>query len=434
VARGARRRKRGPPERPKIALELDGVSHLGGAVGRADEADGDGRGRVYFVSYGLPGERVLAEVVEPRGSFSRAHALEVLERPHRDRAAPPCPYFGSCGGCSWQHARYERQLMLKTETVREQLARLGGFDAPPLRPMIGAAAPYHYRNHARFSTRRDGTLGFTREHTHAVMTIEHCHLMMPRINELLAALQGRATGRLHQVAVRHSMRTGQSLVSPAIPDAPFETGQTHLEEEVLGRRFRIAANSFFQVNTRPVRRVLPDAIGAAYPLAGGVREGEWSQADLLALLALDRLCPTPGDTVVDAYSGVGTFALLVAERVGRVVAVEEAASAVSDARRNAAGLSNVDFVQGRVEEVLPRLDVAPDGAILDPARAGCARPVLDALIARRVRRIVYVSCDPSTLARDLRILVDAGYGLVEVQPVDMFPQTAHIECVATLER
>ena len=131
---------------------------------------------------------------------------------------------------------------------------------------------------------------------------------------------------------------------------------------------------------------------------------------------------------------MGTFALLVAERVGRVIAVEEAASAVQDARHNAAGLSNVELIQGRVEEVLPRLDVAPDGAILDPARVGCARPVLDALIAARVRRIVYVSCDPATLARDLRILVDAGYGLVDVQPVDMFPQTAHIECVATLER
>jgi 23S rRNA (uracil1939-C5)-methyltransferase len=432
VAKRAQRAPGPPPERPRIAIDLDGVSHLGGAVGRLEEPPaGSGRGLVCFVSYGLPGERVMAEVVEPRGSFSRARALEVLARPHPDRAAPPCPYFGRCGGCSWQHARYERQLALKTETVREQLARLGGFDDPPLRTTIGAAAPYHYRNHARFSTRRDGTLGFTREHTHAVMTIEHCHLMLPRINELLAALQGRATKRLHQVAIRHSVRTGQSLVSPAFPDAPVETGQTHLEEVVLGRRFRIAANSFFQVNTRPVRRGLPSAIGAPWVRE---RQAEWSQADLLALLALDRLCPTPGDTVVDAYSGVGTFALLVAERVGRVVAVEEAASAVQDARHNAAGSSNVEFFQGRVEDVLPKLDLAPDGAILDPARVGCARPVLDALIARRVRRIVYVSCDPSTLARDLRILVDAGYGLVDVQPVDMFPQTAHIECVATLER
>jgi 23S rRNA (uracil1939-C5)-methyltransferase len=427
------KRRGPPPERPKVQIELEGVSHLGGAVGRLEEpGTGSGRGLVYFVSYGLPGERVMAEVVEGRGSFSRARALEVLERPHPDRAAPPCPYFGGCGGCSWQHAGYERQLALKTETVREQLARLGGFDDPPLRPMIGAAAPYHYRNHARFSTRRDGTLGFTREHTHWVMTIEHCHLMMPRINELLAALQGGVgTRRLHQVAIRHSMRTGQSLISPAIPDAPVATGQTHLEEEVLGRRFRIAPNSFFQVNTRPVRRALPGAIRAPWV---GEREAEWSQADVLALLAIDRLGPTPGDTVVDAYSGVGTFALLVAERVGRVIAVEESASAVQDARHNAAGLTNVELLQGRVEDVLPRLDVAPDSAILDPARVGCARPVLDALIARRVRRIVYVSCDPSTLARDLRILVDAGYGLVEVQPVDMFPQTAHIECVATLER
>jgi 23S rRNA (uracil1939-C5)-methyltransferase len=414
-----------PPDSwPRVELDLDGISHLGGAVGRLDDL-------VYFVSYGLPGERVRAEVVQPTKRFARANTLELLARPHPERAAPPCPYFGRCGGCAWQHARYATQLEIKTQTVREQLARLGGFDNPPLKPTIGAADPYHYRNHARFGARRDGTLGFTREHTHALMTIEHCHLVMPRINEILAALQGRGTRKMHQVAVRHSERTGQSLVYPRFDDAGIETGQTHLEEEVLGRRFRIAANSFFQVNTRPVWQQLPAAISAPWVVE---REALWSQADILALLAIDRLSPGSGDVVVDAYAGVGTFALLLAERVGRVVAIEEAASAVADARHNAAGLTNVDFHHGRVEKVLPGLGVQPDGAILDPARAGCDSAVLDALIERAVRRIVYVSCDPSTLARDLRILVDAGYALADVQPVDMFPQTYHIECVATLER
>jgi 23S rRNA (uracil1939-C5)-methyltransferase len=409
---------------PRVELELDGISHLGGAVGRLDDL-------VYFVSYGLPGERVRAEVVQPTKRFARANALELLAHPHPERAAPPCPYFGRCGGCAWQHARYATQLEIKTRTVREQLARLGGFDAPPLKAIIGAADPYHYRNHARFAARRDGTLGFTREHTHAVMTIEHCHLVMPRINEILAALQGRGSRKIHQVAVRHSERTGQSLVYPRFEGAPIETGQPFLEEEVLGRRFRIAANSFFQVNTRPVWQALPDAIGAPWVIA---REALWSQADILALLAIDRLSPSADDVVLDAYAGVGTFALLVAERVGRVVAIEEAASAVADARLNRGDLTNVEFHHGRVEKVLPALDLRPDGAILDPARAGCERAVLDALIERGVPRIVYVSCDPSTLARDLRILVDAGYTLTDVQPVDMFPQTYHIECVATLNR
>src|SRR5919204_4516110 len=137
---GHRRRRRAPREFREVTLELEGLSHLGGAVGRLEEM-------VYFVAHGLPGERVVAKVVREHGSYARAETTEVLRRCEADRAAPPCPYFGRCGGCAWQHARYERQLAYKTRTVREQLARLGGFDEPPLRPMIGAGEPYHYRNH-----------------------------------------------------------------------------------------------------------------------------------------------------------------------------------------------------------------------------------------------------------------------------------------------
>lgn len=419
------RRPRAPRELPRVELELGGVSHLGGAVSRHGDL-------VHFVSYGLPGERVVARVVDERSSFARAEVDRVLTS-SPDRVAAPCPYFGTCGGCDWQHAAYERQLDFKTETVREQLRRVGGFDEPPVSRTIGAVHTCGYRNHARFSARRDGTLGFTRPQSHAAVTIEHCHVVVPEINQVLARLQGCGHRKLHQVAVRHSTRTGQSLVSPRIPDAPIPTGQPHLEDELLGRRFRIAANSFFQVNTRPAHRQLPDAIAAPWL---SCRAGDWSQAEILALLAIDRLRPAPGETFLDAYAGVGTFALLLADHApgSRVLAIEEAASAVADARHNAAGLANVEFLHGRVENVLPDLDYAPDGAILDPARAGCARPVLDALLARRVPRLVYVSCDPSTLARDLRILVDGGYTLCDVQPVDMFPQTYHIECVATLER
>lgn len=425
--RRRRRARTEPRVFPEVEITLDGVSHLGGGVGRVGDL-------VHFVSYGLTGETVRAKVVREHGSFNRAEAIEVLAAASDVRAAPPCPYFGRCGGCAWQHATYEAQLVFKTQTVREQLQRLGGFVDAPVRPMIGSADPWHYRNHVRMGARRDGTIGYTREGTHAVMTIEHCHLALPAINAMIAGLQGRAR-KLHQVAIRHSARTEQSLVNPRIDDAPFETGQRYLEDEILGRRFRIAANSFFQVNTRPSFRCLPKTIGAPLYVE---REAEWSQADILALLALDRLAAAPGETILDAYCGVGTFALLAADRVGasgQVLAIEESVSAIEDARHNvsAASLSNVDIVQGRVEAVLPNLDLAPDGVILDPARAGCEPPVLAALLNRKPRRVVYVSCDPSTLARDLRVLVDGGYGLVDVQPVDMFPWTYHIECVATLE-
>ena len=422
----AHRRHRAPREFPRVELTLEGISHLGGTVARLDDL-------VHFVSYGLPGEFVRAEIVDHKPTYQRAGVLEVLGNASPDRITAPCEYFGRCGGCAWQHAIYERQLEFKTGIVRDQLRRVGGFEDPPLRPIIPATSPYGYRNHARFSTRRDGTLGFTREHTHAVMTIDHCHTIMPAIGEMLAALQGHCP-RMHQVAIRHSVWTGESLISPRIPDAPIATGQTHLHEMILGRRFRIAANSFFQVNTLPHRRALPDQIAARWITQ---RDGEWSQTDILALVALDRLAPSAGETYLDAYCGVGTFALLIADRIGtsgHTIGIEEAVIAVNDARHNAADTPGIEFLQGKVEKLLPDLDLSPDGAILDPARAGCDRPTIDALINRRVRRIVYVSCDPATLARDLRIFVDAGYHLTDVQPIDMFPQTHHIETVATLER
>lgn len=379
----------------------------------------------------MPGETVRANVFAEHGSYVRASAIEVLSNRHPERTAAPCPYFARCGGCSWQHARYEAETRIKVEIVIEQMRRLGGFDDPPVRPMIPDTDPYHYRNQARLSTRRDGTIGFAREGTHAVMTIEHCHLVVPPINDAIAAIQGNVPKKTHQVLIRHSLRTGESLIHPALPDVPFQTGQRYIHDRILDREFRVAANSFFQVNTRPTRRTLPEAIRTPW-LAE--RVGDWSQADLLALLALDRLEASAGDLVLDAYCGVGTFALLVADRVGRVVAVEEATSAIEDATHNAGEQSNVTFLRGRVETVLPDLDIRPRAAILDPARAGCERPVLDALIARPVERLVYVSCDPATLARDLRILVDGGYHLREIQPIDMFPRTYHVECVATLDR
>ncbi|MBM4419781.1 MAG: class I SAM-dependent RNA methyltransferase, partial [Chloroflexi bacterium] len=162
--------------------------------------------------------------------------------------------------------------------------------------------------------------------------------------------------------------------------------------------------------------------------------GDWSQADVLAMLVLDRLDAGPGDVLLDCYSGVGVFAALAAQQVSRVVGIEYAASAVADARANCADLSNVQFLQGKAEEVIREAGGGFDVAIVDPARVGCAKSVVDALLESRASRLVYVSCDPATLARDLLLLVDGGFALRDIQPLDMFPQTHHIECVAMLDR
>lgn len=410
-----------------LELAFEKLAFGGEAIGRGD-------GMVVFVPYALPGERARVQVVERKRDYVRGDIVELLQ-PSEARVQPPCPYFlQRCGGCHYQHAAYAAQLAFKRGVVVEQLARIGRFQGAEhlVRAPIGMLSPWNYRNQARFTPGpRRGELCFTQRSSHRLLRVDHCWIVHPRINQVLARLQGELTGlRLHQLVVRVGANTGDLLVSPALPHLPdLPTGQDFLEEELLGRRFRIAASAFFQVNTLRELRPLPEAIHRAFlPLpSDGV-----SIAELLALLVLDRLEPRAGDFVVDAYCGVGTFAVLVAPFVGAVVGIEESSAAVRDARHNARALPNVRFEAGKVEEVLPRLGRRPDAVVLDPARVGCHPDALRALLDQQPSRLVYVSCDPTTLARDLRMLCDGGFQLLEVQPLDMFPQTYHVESVAVL--
>jgi 23S rRNA (uracil1939-C5)-methyltransferase len=414
-------------------VELTEPTFGGDTLGRLAD------GRVVFVPRTLPGERVRVRLGELRKDFARAEPVSI-ERVADGRVEPPCPsYREGCGGCSWQHARYELQLQLKRDIVVDQLRRIGHMDEADalVRPTLGMLDPWHYRNQARFSVgRRYGELCFTYRGSHRLLRIDHCWIVQPPINALLERLQGRLAAverRLHQVTIRVGANTGDLMLTPALPELPdVASGQPFLEEELLGRRFLLRGPSFFQVNTRREARALPSILARApavpLPTTG------LSMADLLALLVLDRVQPRADDLVVDAYSGVGAFALLLAPLVGEVIGIEEARVAVDDALHNAGGVPNVRFERGRTEDVLPQLALArrPSAVVLDPARAGAAPAVLEALLALRPRRLVYVSCDPSTLARDLRVLVAGGYTLDDVQPLDMFPQTYHVECVATL--
>ncbi len=420
-----------------VAVELTDAAFGGEAIGHLPD------GRVVFVSRGLPGEAGLVRLSETRRDFARGE-LETLERGVPGRVEAPCPYYAAgCGGCSWQHADYPLQLRLKEQIVVDQLRRIGHFaDAEALvRPAIGMHNPWQYRNQARFTVgRRFGELCFTFRASHRLVRIDHCLIVHPRINALLEVAQGRLSAlgrRIHQVSIRVGANTGDYLISPALPEVPeLESGQPWMEEALLGRRFRLEPPSFFQVNTLRETRELPPTIRTAHlPLpSDGV-----SMAELLALLVLDRLEPWRDQTVVDAYSGVGTFALLAAPLVRSVVGIEEAKSAVRDAEYNARDVPNARFVLAKTESALSEVlrsaaasSAAAQAVVLDPARVGCHPDVLQALLEQRPQRVVYVSCDPSTLARDLHILTAGGFSLSEVQPLDMFPQTYHIECVATL--
>lgn len=425
----ARRPGGPPPEYARARVELTDVAHGGEAIGRLD-------GRVVFVPRGLPGEEVEVELVQDKPDYARGEIVEIL-RASPERVEPPCPYFNQgCGGCSWQHATYTTQLEFKRTIVAEQLRRIGGFhDSERLvLPTVGMVEPWHYRNHARFSVgRRFGELCFTKQGTRKLLRIDHCWIMHPQVNETLERLQGRFVGfRAHQIAIRVGANTGEQLVNPELPPAPeVPSGQTALHEEMLGRRFRVASPAFFQVNTRRERRDLPAGLDRFADL---VPDDGISIAELLVLIALERLDPHPEDVVVDAYCGVGTFTTLMAPLVRQAVGIEESPAAVKDAEHNAADLTNVRFIAAKAEDALRKLHERPNKALLDPARVGCEPAVLEALVAARPERIVYVSCDPATLARDLVILREGGFSLQSVQPVDMFPQTYHVESVSLLTR
>jgi 23S rRNA (uracil1939-C5)-methyltransferase len=326
---------------------------------------------------------------------------------------------------------------MKRQVVVDQLRRIGHFSEADelVRTPIGMIDPWNYRNHIRFSLgRKYGDVGYTYRQSHRLLPIEVCHIAHPAIGTVLTTIQRRCAGlKAHQVMVRYGSNTGDLLIQPALPMVPeLESGQLELTEEILQRRYTISAAAFFQVNTRREERTLPSQIrGEWIPQ----RTGSFSIADLLALLVLDRLEPAPDDVVLDAYCGVGTFTALIAPHVRRVVGVEESPAAIKDATRNTADLENARFIVAKTEHVMAGLgEERLDAVVLDPARVGCAPEVVQALIDAAPRRIVYVSCDPATLSRDLRLLVDGGYSIDQVEPIDMFPHTYHIESVTTLTR
>jgi len=385
-----------------IQLTLDDMAFEGAALGRSE-------GQVVFADYGIPDEEVIVEVETTKRHFLVGRVVDVLT-PAASRVEPPCPYFGRCGGCQWQHIDYAEQLRLKQHVLHDQLRRIGKIENPPVSPTAGSPNPYGYRNNARFSTDDEGSLGFISRGPSGreFLRIDECMIMNPRINEILAKLQGQGAG-LHQVVIRLGENTGDVFIQPDLSErtTEVESGQSGYDEELLGERFTVSAPSFFQTNTK--------------------------QAETLVRLTAERLELTGEETVVDAYAGVGTFAKLLAPRAGRVIAIEESAAAVNDAKQNVAGIENIEYHQGKVEHVLDTLDITPESIILDPPRAGCHKRTLRAVLKFRPRKLIYISCNPSTLARDLRTLIDGGYELKDVTPVDMFPQTYHIESVSSLE-
>ena len=360
---------------------------------------------------GLAGERVRAEVLWINPDVIYARTVAVLEAsPHRRDA--PCAYFLECTGCQWQHVSYSHQLELKRDRVLSAMADYAELSGIQVEPTVESSVEFGYRNHARFTVARwpenRGQVGFMSAVTRRFVKIDRCMLMNDPVNDVLEKVQGHLGG-MSQFSVRASSTSGSHLIQPPLPagDEMPESGQTHYTEQAAGRSFRVASPSFFQVNPAQLERM----------------------AELIEAM----LQPEGSAVLLDAYSGVGTFAVLLSPQFERVIAIEESASGVRDAMENARGIENIEFIEGKSEEVMPGLSGMVDYVILDPPRSGCMPEVIESVQRLAPRRLVLVSCDTTAMARDQARMIEHGFDLVKVQPLDMFPQTRHVEVISLFE-
>jgi tRNA/tmRNA/rRNA uracil-C5-methylase (TrmA/RlmC/RlmD family) len=408
-----------PPAPPEVLeLEVGAVAAGGSCVAHAPD------GRVVFVRHTLPGERVRAVVTASTRSYLRADAVEVLDA-SPERVERPCVYAGPgrCGGCDWQHVALPEQRRLKAALVEEQLRRLAGVErAVRVDEVPGAEDGLGWRTRVQFAVAPSGRAGLRKHRSHDLEPVESCLIASPDVEAVGAealrwpgasGVEVAAAGAQRVVSVTSSRRGHVRLPevdAGVVVDGRPVRGPHGVRHEVLGRRFEVAAGGFWQVHP-----------GAATALATAV---------------LTTLQPQPGERALDLYAGVGLFAALLGERVGptgAVTAVEADARACADAARNTGDLPHVRIRTAPVSVELLRRAGSPDLVVLDPPRAGAGIEVTRALAALRPRRLAYVACDPASFARDLRVLLDAGWTLVTLHGFDLFPMTEHVELVAVLE-
>jgi 23S rRNA (uracil1939-C5)-methyltransferase len=409
----------------QVDVTLNALTYGGEALGRLED------GRAVFVPFGLPGEQVRIQVDEDRERYARGRLIEVL-RPSAVRQTPRCKHFKTCGGCHYQHLAYERQLAAKASILRDQLSRIGRIEDPPVEPTVASSNAWNYRNHAKFHLTPAGRLGYmgVREAgigRAGVVGIEECHLPEESINDFWPQVELQPGSEVERASLRAGTDGDLMLVlessTPATPGLEIEAGISvaHLYEgdcvmlagdpcttiTILGRDFQVSADSFFQVNAAIAECMVRDVLGTA---------------------------PTAMSTAIDAYCGVGLFSAFLAPRCARLISIESSTAACADFAANLDEFENVELYEGLAERTLPALDVTPDIVLVDPPRAGVGKAALDAIVRMAPEKILYVSCDPATLARDARRLIRSGYGLARVTPFDMFPQTYHIESISVFER
>ena len=400
-----------------MRLTIESLVHGGRGLARADG--------VVFVPFVLPGETVEAEIVEKRKGYAIARLTEVIE-PSPRRVEPPCPYFGVCGGCQWQHIAYDAQVEFKEAILRESLRRIGKLDPPFLPPLTGE--PYGYRRRASFQAGQDGTVGFFGQHSHTLVAVERCLLLDAPLNGLLLALASQRE-RLCGLKAVEAASGEEGILLGLYGDPPKRTTLEALKAALPGVAGVVHVRSGAFAGDLSV--TIPHGDTALTVGADSFFQANAALNERLVAAAADALEPLGGKAVLDAYAGGGNFAFALARRAASVMAVESASSSVADAKatRRRLGAENVKILKETFERARPRKSF--DAAVVDPPRTGLSPKGLAVLLEIQARRLAYVSCEPATLARDLKAL-SARYRIVSVRLADMFPQTAHIEAVAEL--
>lgn len=440
-----------------IEIEISDLSNSGDGVGKY-------QGKAVFVPDTVTGDRVTVRLVNVKPQYAYAKLHQLLQpSPHRIR--PRCIVANKCGGCQWQHIDYNYQLAAKTEGVIQTLRRIGGFSEPKVAEIIPSSDSLGYRNKATYPLGRSTTgklqAGYYRKGSHQLINLNQCPIQDSRLDPILAEIkqdiqqQGWSTynekkhrGQLRHLSLRIGRNTGEmlitlvstnkqlkgisdlakvwlkrypSLVGINLNHNPKKTnvifgeeteciaGRSYLAEIFADLKLQLRADTFFQINTKTTEKLLK--------------------------LLIDRLKLRGNEILIDAYCGIGTFTLPLAKKVETAIGIEVQPQAIEQALFNAKlnNINNVSFHVGKVENILPNLTVKPDLVILDPPRKGCDLILCETLLRTLPSRLIYISCQPATLARDLKLLISKGnYELTSIQPIDFFPQTAHVECIADL--
>jgi 23S rRNA (uracil1939-C5)-methyltransferase len=402
-------------------LTLENPAYGGDTIGRLPD------GRAVFVPYGLPGETVRVKLVQQKKRYARGELLEILEASPQ-RIPARCRHFAECGGCHYQQMSYQQQLITKQAILQDQLERIGGLSHPPVAAPLPSPAQYNYRNQIQFQVSSGGKLGFFRSTKKSIIEVNECHLPQGPLNEVWPLLDIDPDISIKRIGLRLGAKDDVLVAFES--EEPFNAefnlealpvsvvhinpegvqilaGSPYSVIQVREREFQVSAGSFFQVNTALAEKMVA---------------------------MIEDLMPTRPNLLLELYAGVGLFSAFLAGKVNKLVAIESSPSACDDFVLNLDEFDNVELYQGEVEEVLPLIDLNPDLVLLDPPRTGVAKKVLESIISLSPTQIIYISCDPATLARDSRILSEGGYLPQTFIPVDLFCQTYHIETISSWRR